>query len=141
MTRIRLSRSSDIKVDGTKFLPLVYLISPPTGTQYAPPLLLFMHVYLFIFLKAAKWSGPHTLSVSRPGKIRENIVGFKWLNTLPVSSDYSTVFSTRTHHMALVHQYKAHISTSSCIFTIHGHRTSKAPHPVRSAQLTGVPLS
>jgi hypothetical protein len=24
---------------------------------------------------------------------------------------------------------------------IHGHRTSKAPHPVRSAQLTGVPPS
>ena len=24
---------------------------------------------------------------------------------------------------------------------IHGHRTSKTPHPVRSAQLTGVPLS
>jgi hypothetical protein len=26
-------------------------------------------------------------------------------------------------------------------FTIHGHRTPKAPHPVRSAQLTGVPPS
>ena len=28
-----------------------------------------------------------------------------------------------------------------CRKSIHGHRTSKAPHPVRSAQLTGVPPS
>ena len=27
------------------------------------------------------------------------------------------------------------------VYSIHGHRTSKAPHPVRSAQLTGVPPS
>ena len=29
----------------------------------------------------------------------------------------------------------------TCGKDIHGHRTSKAPHPVRSAQLTGVPPS
>ena len=34
----------------------------------------------------------------------------------------------------------AYIAISICPI-IHGHRTSKAPHPVRSAKLTGVPPS
>ena len=34
-----------------------------------------------------------------------------------------------------------HISTFLVVLSIHGHRTLKAPHPVRSAQLTRVPPS
>ena len=50
---------------------------------------------------------------------------------------FMSLFCLYPMHNDIRMAYKDFLRT----MTIHGHRTSKTPHPVRSAQLTGVPLS
>ena len=96
-----------------------------------------------VYWKETFWRLRKDLSLTRC--LHEKKVVFKFEAFRGICLKFAYVSYNSKHRSARDGDLKLRIRRAYKHFLtehiIHGHRTSKAPHPVRSAQLTGVPLS